>query len=320
MKTYKDLSGNYQDCIITYQNYEKYDIEDGISFGYGYNLMSNSKILKEMHGKRLYFNGELPCSFSSGWNDLEKSIDLEGNFDNIFSICTLTNKWANELFFNNRKKFIDGMFTIDEINIPKEKEKIYDSIFYGSVCGKEHEGIIKTVCNFNSNFITLGENYWNPNENIDWNCLSGLITHRNIDTFLKWDIIQKTKVVPIVNKLYLHKKHIDNIKQIPHYEKNECFSHLDMINQCPQLKPRIVEASLFKSLMVVKRDPWNLIECWFSPGEDFLYFESLDELYEIIRDSSRNFEKYSNIVESAYNKAIEMFTTEKMIKYMKENI
>ena len=68
----------------------------------------------------------------------------------------------------------------------------------------------------------------------------------------------------------------------------------------PQFKVRTHEITSSKSLMLVKKDPWDLVEDFYEPDKEFLYFENFDELREIITDLSCDFNKYSGIIENAY--------------------
>ena len=67
--------------------------------------------------------------------------------------------------------------------------------------------------------------------------------------------------------------------------------------------------------MLVKKDPWNLVEDFYDPGTEFIYFENFEELKDIIQDVSTNFEKYQDIVEAAYLKSTE-YTAEKIYRYI----
>ena len=58
----------------------------------------------------------------------------------------------------------------------------------------------------------------------------------------------------------------------------------------PQFKVRTHEITSSKSLMLVKKDPWNLIEDFYTPGKEFVYFEDFEELRDLIHDISVNFE------------------------------
>lgn len=322
MKLYKDLSGNYQDCIVTYFNFEKYVGEHenkDIGLCIGYNTIWNEKILQEVksHTKRIVFNGEHPCSFTQEQKYGLRSLDLESNFTDVYTICPYTAKWANELYCDGSEKFKKAMFAIDKNNIV-HNDKIYDVIFYGSVCGQDHVDMVKVMSKFNYNFLTLGVNYWNPHSKTNYSEVSEItkkVTYTNIHTFQKWKILSQTKIVPISNQLYLHENHVDNIKKYDNWKQNEAWSNVDNL-LAPQLKPRVVEAGLFKVLMLVKRDEWNAIEHWYTPDEDFLYYADAKDLETMIEEISNNWNKYTHIVNNAFKKAISIFTTKSMLDRM----
>tara|TARA_Y100000310_G_scaffold30140_1_gene28666 strand:+ start:2275 stop:3285 length:1011 start_codon:yes stop_codon:yes gene_type:complete len=327
MDVYKDLSGNYPDCIVTYFNFEEYaaqiDHSDKALF-MGYMTQFRTDEIKEMRDKYkhfIFFNQEMPCAYTNSSKHIrDTASDLNKTFDHIYTICPLTGEWLNTVYNDGRDKYKPILFPIDGKRIIDGNEKIYDSIFYGSVCGKDHEECIDIIRNYKYNFITLGSQHWYPNvPGVDVNALSQYITHQNIHTFEKWKILSQTRTIPIYNQLYLHNNHIENIKKTDHWEKNEAWSHLHE-NRCPQLKPRVTEAAMFKMLMLVKRDPWNLIEHWYEPDKDFIYFDSNEELSEMIEDVNKNYEKYKPIVENAYNKAIKNYTTEALLKRMVEGV
>ena len=72
--------------------------------------------------------------------------------------------------------------------------------------------------------------------------------------------------------------------------------------------------------MLVKRDPWNVIEHWFEPEVDFVYYDSESHLKSKIRDILENWVDYKQIVENAYDKAVSNYTTKNLIKkIIKEN-
>ncbi len=50
----------------------------------------------------------------------------------------------------------------------------------------------------------------------------------------------------------------------------------------PQFKVRTHEIASCKSLMIVKKDPWDLVEDFYERGNEFVYFENFDELMDII--------------------------------------
>tara|TARA_Y100000052_G_C2947133_1_gene84625 strand:- start:1342 stop:1590 length:249 start_codon:yes stop_codon:yes gene_type:complete len=70
--------------------------------------------------------------------------------------------------------------------------------------------------------------------------------------------------------------------------------------------------------MLVKKDPWNLIEDFYEPEKEFIYFEDFTELKDIISDLSNNFEKYEGIIENAYRR-YQDYTVEKIYQYIKSD-
>lgn len=323
MKLIKDLSSNYPDCIVTHFNFDKhiakYIADQDTTLTIGYNCTWNDKVLDFIkdYPRRIHFNGEHPCTFTQETKLGLHGLDRGNLFTDIYTICPYTAEWANNKYHSGKNKFKPIIFPIDEENVLKYDPDIkeYDSIFYGSVCGRTHENIINNISRFKYNFTTLGRQHWYPNKSVDVAALAEKITHRNITTFQKWEILSKTRTVPIVNHLFLHDAHIKHIKSYDDWQSNKAFSHLDDNIAC-QLKPRITEAAFFKMLMLVKRDPWNAIELFFEPGKEFLYYTEETELPSMIEDANKNWDKYKPIVDAAYTKAMENYTTEKVLDRM----
>ena len=325
MQIVKDLTGNYSDCIVTYFNFEehasKHKNED-VALFVGYNSQFHKEVaqrMKEKHSSVIFFNGEQPCAYHQPLKLGNQSSDIDDRFTDIYTICPYTAKWNNDLYNGGEEKFKPILFPIDKTNLISEFDKQYDAIFYGSICGQDHIDIIDAISKFKYKFITLGTAHWYPNiSNADLARVGGLVTDTNIHTFDKWKILSQTKIVPIYNQLYLHDSHIENIKKYDNWQQNEAWSHIDE-KIAPQLKPRVTEGALFKMLMLVKRDPWNLIEYWYEPDKDFLYFDTNEELEEMIHEVSNNWEDYQHIIESAYKKAYENYTTEAILDRMLNN-
>ena len=327
MKLFKDMQGNYSDCIVTYFNFEEHinnysDIKDTV-LSIGYQAMWNEELraaLAELNlDKRIYFNGELPCSFNQPQRIGMRSFDLDNAFTDIYSICPYTADWANKKYFDGKEKFKRVLFPIEEKNVISS-EKIYDTVFYGSICGRDHVDAVNAMKGFKYNFFTLGYQHWHPNESVSDEEVFKMhdnvpVNRKNVHTFEKWKILSQTKVMPIYNQLYLHKKHLDSIKKYDGWEDNKAFSNIEEQIAC-QVKPRITEAGLFKMLMLVKRDPWNAIEYWYEPDKEFIYFDSNEELPDLIHETTTNWEKYEHIVENAFKKAYNNYTTEALLKRM----
>lgn len=321
MKMVKDMSGNYPDCIVTYCDFEKYlsKYEDlDCAFYFGYNSRRHDQINEEMKNNfssLIFFNQEQPCAYHTE-DQGRLSSDISNLFTDVYTICPHTAEWNNRVLNDGKEKFKPILFPIDKEYLLDSNNKKWDTVFYGSVCGRDHAEAIDIISKFKYRFMTLGYEYWNPNEKLDdITRTASLITDINLHTFEKWKVLSETKVLPIYNQLYLHDSHVENIKKYERWHENKAWTHLDE-KIAPQLKPRVTEAAFFKMLMLVKRDPWNLIEYWFEPDKDFIYFDSNNELEELIRETTTNLDKYQHIVESAYTKAVDNYTTELLFDWM----
>ena len=72
--------------------------------------------------------------------------------------------------------------------------------------------------------------------------------------------------------------------------------------------------------MLVKKDPWNVIEHWFEPDVDFVYYDNEETLGASIEEILNDWEKYKILTENAFNKAISNYTTKHLVnKMIKEN-
>jgi len=72
-----------------------------------------------------------------------------------------------------------------------------------------------------------------------------------------------------------------------------------------------------KTLNLVKRDPWNVIEKWFEEGKHFIYWDDISDLQEKLKDVAENYENYESIVDAAH-KRVYNFEIDKMFDIMKK--
>jgi hypothetical protein len=79
----------------------------------------------------------------------------------------------------------------------------------------------------------------------------------------------------------------------------------------PQIKGRVIEAAANKSLVLVLKDEWNVIEHFHTPNEHFLYFDSIDKLEDKINECLNNWDFCEKIIDNMYNNYIENYTLEK---------
>ena len=59
------------------------------------------------------------------------------------------------------------------------------------------------------------------------------------------------------------------------------------------------EAAISKTLNLVYYDQWNVVEDWYTPNVDFIYFTSKTDLEKKIQDILGNWKDYSYIVNNA---------------------
>jgi len=86
----------------------------------------------------------------------------------------------------------------------------------------------------------------------------------------------------------------------------------------PQIKTRPFDAAFCKSLILCKRDNWNIIEEWFEPNKEFLYYDDASDMERIINEVINNYEDYLPIIEAAHTRALNSYTTRHFIeKYLK---
>ena len=87
--------------------------------------------------------------------------------------------------------------------------------------------------------------------------------------------------------------------------------------EVPQLKSRIFEAAFCRSLILCKKDNFNVIEKYFMPGEEFVYYEE-GRLVETVNKVLTNYDAYLSVIENAYNRAVKQYTTNAFFeKYLK---
>ena len=86
----------------------------------------------------------------------------------------------------------------------------------------------------------------------------------------------------------------------------------------PQIKSRPIETAVNRCLMVVKKDPWNIQEDFFEPDKEFIYYNDKKELHSILEDVKINWKNYEQIVENAFNKAVNNYSTEHFVEKIKK--
>ena len=315
MKIVEDWGSTYGDAINHYWDFEDFSEDDGKNIFF-LGLSTSTAEYKEKYKNyenKMFFNTEQPCAFYDTSKDIiSRSANLDSYYSKIFTQDPYTAEWLNDL---QKKNTFVPIFTtpINKKYIVQEKqEKEYDALYWGGVHSQVHIGILDAIKDFKYNFLSLGPQHWG----IQHRPTAELMTHQNAPRSEMWELIRKTKINVMTNLLFINAEHAKRIKKIKNWDKNEAFSHVDDLI-LPQIKTRPFESAVNRCLMLVKRDPWNIIEYWFEPDKEFIYYDNEEDLPEIINGILSNWEDYESIIDNAFEKAINNYTTDHFMEIVK---
>ena len=271
---------------------------------YGFSRKQLNNILSK---KIIRLDFEEPNKFFVGDNPDE----YDGDFYKIFTICPYTADWLNKRQGN--KKHIPIYFPFNEQYIPKETPKKYDIIYTGHILSKPILKDIKTISKFNHRVVSNSDH--------------PLVTNKSTSYQEKLLLISQSRITLVHNLLYLNPRHIYNVWKFPDWQENKAFRftpkwyrswRLTDYVIAPQLKSRLFEAAFSKSLILCKRDPFNLVERYFKENQEFVYFEE-GKLEEKIKNILENFRIYEKIIDQAFKKAVKNYTTKEFfLRYLKD--
>ncbi len=233
-------------------------------------------------------------------------------FYKVFTICPYTAKWLNNKHDN--KKYVPIFFPYNEKLIPKRQKKKYDIIYAGHILAPAIREYVNVISKFNYRLIS---NSKNP-----------LVTNHGASYTEKMNLIAQSKITLVANVLYIRYYQLFYIWKIQNYKNNEAFKLVPkwyQINKwlnkeilVPQLKSRLFEAAFGRSLILCRRDPFNIVEKYFEPSKEFVYFEQ-DKLVETIQRILANFKSYEKVIDRAHKKAMNNYTTKKFVEnYLKK--
>lgn len=265
------------------------------------------------YNRTVYLNLEHPCTLYSGKNSIGLNpIQQQILFSEVYTICPYTAEWLNAKE-NIKTKFLATPYMHNlKYDLYHSVNKKFDVAYAGLIHHEEISSYIEAIKSFKYVFTSI--NSYNRIHNVDH-----MITHNNIPNIQKWNILAKTKIAVIQNNLYLKPEQIRNIQNTEDWSKNFAFS--DLSSSCiPQLKSRTVESALCKNLMLVKKDKWNVIEYWFEPNKDFIYFENATHLKALVAHLLKQYEsqEIQQIIKNAYNKVVKYYNTKHIFDRIKQ--
>eukprot|EP00993_Chasmostoma_nieuportense_P001478 NODE_2357_length_1200_cov_22.060578_g2243_i0.p1 GENE.NODE_2357_length_1200_cov_22.060578_g2243_i0~~NODE_2357_length_1200_cov_22.060578_g2243_i0.p1 ORF type:complete len:373 (-),score=70.19 NODE_2357_length_1200_cov_22.060578_g2243_i0:80-1159(-) len=85
-------------------------------------------------------------------------------------------------------------------------------------------------------------------------------------------------------------------------------------NHVPQLKARTFEAAFSGALMLVFDDGFRLLDRYFTPGVDFLYFTTANQLKRLLTNITANFTRHVPMAMRARRKAMRRYTVSNWVR------
>lgn len=226
-------------------------------------------------------------------------------FYKVFTISAETARWLN--LKSKSKKYVSTFFPFNKKYIPHNKDKVFDIIYTGHINSKEIENNLKEISNYDYRFVSNSDSMY--------------VTNKSVSYESKLDLISKSKITLVHNLLFADQEKARVIKKIRNYQFNSAFSEIykyrynPFIKEIlvPHLKSRTFEAAFSKSLILCRKDPFNIIEQYFTPNIDFVYYEQ-GHLKEAIDKILSNYGEYTTLIESAYSKAVKNYGTDSFFK------
>jgi len=293
MKVLTDVYGSCHFDPVRYLNFTRFENQAG-----DYLLIQGLpqwRAVEKYRGQKLvYLNFAEPNGLFSPTN--LSCHQFENALYKVFTTCPYTTEWLNSKFGVTRRVPIFVPF--NEEFLPAQTSKLFDVFYSGSIPSNFVKFIIDTISKFNYCFVSYNQAH--------------KITHIDSTYEQKLSLLAQSKIAVVHNLLFPRPTHIAAARGIyPDVNNNTAFdaAHLALPEPImPQLKTRVFEAAFCKALILCRRDPWNVIERYFTPDKDFIYYEP-HTLEQTIRQVLNNYSTYQPIIESAYNRAINNYTT-----------
>lgn len=308
MKVYKDLSIEIEGTNTHYFDFGDFENESqNKALYYGYTFICNNahEDLLKKHDHNIYLNVVPPTEFCGPYD-----VKVEDRFDEIYSICPYTAEWLNKIKSADKYKKI--WYPFNKKYIPSTQEKKYDVCYHGGIHGQKYFEMLQILNNFKYRYMTMTHDI-NPTTQY----AIPMATDLDLSNSEKLIRIGECKISVCYNNFPVRNIHdVNAVKSQDRWQENKAFAHVESHGILPQLKSRFIEASLCKTLNLVERDPWNVIEEWYEPDKHFVYFEGNDGLEKSISKILSNWSSYQDIIEESYNHSFENYCCDSVIDYM----
>lgn len=297
MKTLKFFThqGKAQDDPVYHLGFEKYEDELGDYYLFMGDVYSALDSENYNDKRKIVLTLEEP-NFCTGDFPNDQHVRVFNKADKVLTLCPYTAESTD-----NRECVF---FPFNEECIPEEKEKEYDVIYTGSIQSPAVSQMVDCMLPHNYVFVNFGND---PRANFP------KVSHEE-----KINLYSKTKVTICHNLLWPNPGIAHRYRAFTNSDKNKAFDLLDH-GVMPQIKSRVFEAAFSKSIILCLRDPWNVIERYFEPGKHFIYYDGPDDLKENLNELINNFDNYKDMIESAYDHAVNNYTTKHFVdKFLRD--
>lgn len=228
----------------------------------------------------------------------------------ILSVCPYTVEWQRSRGYPVPYEWV--FFPFDETTIPSPMDKVFDVIWTGHIF-PQMVPILQTFQNFKSAIVTGSQTQIT---------MPNISVFRNVEHSEKLTLTALSKVSVIKNHITLRPEDVAVIKATPELKSHPAFIPvLDgmKVPKIPQIKARTFEAAMCRALILCERDEFNIIERYFEPEKEFVYFEE-GQFSEKMAEVLGNYEKYKSVTEHAYSRMINNYTTFAFVNRYLRNI
>lgn len=293
----KILYSNYvnEESILRKFNFEKFSQEKhNVVLHLDTFHNRKEKFVKDINEKHYLFDIEMPNRWIN--NDTrQQCFDNENLYDKIFTICPYTVKQRNKFLNKNLYEYVFLPFPKEYI--PNIFEKKFDFTYIGN---GDHAYYYLDKINFkNYNYAVCGSKY----QNAGW---------ANFSQKIK--ITSESKISLVHNEYILSDIALNELKTLDNMDNYFIIKN----NKLTQHKERVMTAAFAKSIILCKKDEFNIIEDIFDENKEFLYFDE-NNINDILDEVLNNYEKYYYLSENAFNKATKIYTVDNFFdKYINQ--
>ena len=303
--------GNFLNKLINEESNE-------VCLFYGLHTLDRSDLDELLKKNEKNFFLEFNAGLTLIFDNIDKKIIQLKKFDVV--LC------GEKLLVEFLKNFGINAFFINKVPLPldsgrfqfkKYQEKDIDIIYSGGIYSKEIFNSIKIISYFNYKYTYYSKNNVFPRFTFNPFYFFSFKKERvSPDKLIHY--LSRSKAGFIFCKAYLKPIEMKIIARFKDKFSKDTYEKIIKSKEIPDYKGRLAELSAMKNVMLVHEDSWKLIEDYYQPNKQFLYFKTSKELNDLIVDISRNYHKYIYLAENAY-KDIQNYTIKdfynKIIKY-----